>query len=160
MKRNALLLAAAAVLLLAASAADPPGFSKLASAFRAAHASGDVQRIAQLVCWDRVEPSTRVAVLHAAEEDMAGSIADIRFAPLDSRDKLQYELHGVTYRPNIRPVGWLVVRFTWLGVAGHPAVSRTQYLIGRKDGRLLIATAAPVSAGGRSGQRGSAAVRR
>lgn len=146
MKCKVIPIAAAAALLVAAAAAAPPGFSDLASAFRAAHDSGDVREVAKLICWDGVQPATRTALLHSAEEDLGGNIADIQFAPLDSRRHLEYQLHGITYRPNLEPVGWLVVTFTWLGVGNRPRVSRTQYLIGRQGNRLLITAAKPVSA--------------
>lgn len=146
MKRKVLLIAAAAVLLVAASAAAPPGFSALASAYRAAHDSGDVREVAKLICWDGVQPATRAALLHMLSEDLAGTIADIRFSPLDTGRHLEYQLHGTTYRPNLEPVGWLVIRFTWLGVGDRPRVSRSQYLIGRQGKRLLIASAEPVTA--------------
>jgi hypothetical protein len=139
------LLLTGAALLLGAAAAAPAGFEELATAFRAAQRSGDVQEFKKLICWDGVDGPTRASVLGAFQEDLGGTIADISFEPMSSEDHLQYELHGVTYRPNLEPIGWLVVRFDWVGVAAKPSATRTQYLLGRKDGRLLIATAAPAA---------------
>jgi hypothetical protein len=151
-KRFVLLLVAAAV-MLGAAPAEPAGFAELAAAFRAAHQAGDIQAFKKIICWDGVDGPTRASVLGSIQEDFGGSIEKISFDPLKPDDPLEYELHGVTYRPNLQPIGWLVVQFHWVGVAARPSATRTQYLVGRKDGHLLIASAAPAQAGNRGTRR-------
>jgi hypothetical protein len=76
--------------------------------------------------------------------DLSGRpISEISFEQLPEDATLEYEHGGVRYRPNLLPIGHLIVRFE-ANPAEPTAATATHYLIGRKAGELRITTAAPV----------------
>jgi hypothetical protein len=128
---------------LAAQNGEPTGFRELAAQFRAAHDSGHVGKISQVVCWDRVDARTRAAVERHIASEFGRPISSISFDPLPQDADLEYEQAGVTYRPNLTPLGYLVVRYA-SDPAQPTAATAARFLLGRKSGELRITTAAPV----------------
>ena len=128
--------------VLAAQAGEPAGFGQLAEAYRTAHESGNVERLSALVCWDRVDALTRTSVNQVLRSRLDRPVAAVEFEPITADTVLEYEFGGVVYRPNLAPVGFLVVRFAADESTGDVA-TQLRFLIGRKDGVLLIATGAP-----------------
>ena len=124
--------------------AEPKDFREFAVLFRAAHDSSDFGKISELVCWDRVNDEARASFRRHTASEFGRPISSISFERLPEDAMLEYEQGGVTYRPNLSPIGYLVVRYT--PKPSEPtAATATHYLIGRKAGSLRITTAAPVA---------------
>ncbi len=140
-----LLLTACMLLATAPAAADPAGFGELSKAFRAAHEAADIDALSRLVCWEGVDQRTRESVRRHASDDFGTRIERFEFQPVSDSDVLEYELGGVLYRPNLEPIGWLVVHFAVGPPSGAVQVTNSKYLVGRKADTLRITTAAPAS---------------
>ena len=132
--------------VLAGQAGEPEGFDQLAAAYRAAHESGSVERLSALVCWDRVDAVTRSSVIQVLRSEVDRPVTAVEFEPITSDTVLEYELGGVVYRPNLAPLGFLVIRFAADASTGDVATA-LRFLIGRKGSVLLIATGAPEASG-------------
>ncbi len=65
---------------------------------------------------------------------------------LSKDEKLEYTLRGVTYRPNLKPLGRMRVEFA-LPTEGQVTTQITSsgYLVGVKDGKHYIVTAVPTT---------------
>ena len=132
------------VLASAEGEATPLGFNELAELFRAGHDSADFEKIAELICWDNVVADARASLERHTASEFGRPISSMSFEALTGDAVLEYEQAGVTYRPNLAPIGYLVVRYP--PKPNDPtAATATHYLIGRKAGSLRIATAAPAS---------------
>jgi len=121
---------------------EPSGFRDFAAQFRAAHDSGDIARISELVCWDRVDAGTRASVERHAASELGRPTSSMSFEKLPEGADLEYQQGGVTYRPNLPPIGFLVVHYV-VDRSSPTAATATRYLLGRQAGELRIATAAP-----------------
>ena len=132
--------------VLAGQASAPAGFGPLAEAYRAAHESGSVERLSALVCWDRVDAVTRASVNQVLTSELGRPVAAVDFEPLLSDTVLEYQFGGVVYRPNLVPVGFIVIRFA-ANQSTDEVATTMRLLIGRKGGDLLIATGAPETGG-------------
>ena len=128
---------------IAAENAEPEGFRELATLFRAAHDSSDFEMVTELICWDRVDGAAKASVERHTASEFGRPISGILFEQLPEDAILEYEHGGVRYRPNLTPIGYLVVRFE-PNPSEPTAATATRYLIGRKAGELRITTAAPV----------------
>jgi len=128
---------------IAAEQAEPEGFRELAVLFRAAHDSSDFDGVSKLICWDRVDGPAKASVERHTASEFGRPISEISFEQLPEGETLEYEYGGVRYRPNLSPIGYLVVRFG-ANPADPTAATATRYLIGHKAGKLRITTAAPV----------------
>jgi hypothetical protein len=128
---------------MAAENAEPEGFRELAALFRAAHDSSDFDRVSKLICWDRVDGAAMASLERHTASEFGRPISEIVFEQLPEDATLEYEQGGVRYRPNLSPIGHLVVRFE-ANPSDPTAATATHYLIGRKAGKLRITTAAPV----------------
>ena len=113
-------------------------------AFRRAHESRDAEAILRLVYWQGTDGETRKSVEEGVAADFGLPIKSIRMESLAADDKLEYTRSGVTYRPNLAPVGKMRVEFE-PPAGGQLTAQSSGYLIGVKDGAYFIATAAPVS---------------
>lgn len=144
MKLSAILASLALpAVAIAAEPAEPEGFRELAALFRAAHDSSDFDGISKLICWDRVDAPARASVQRHTMSEFGRPISEISFEQLGEDATLEYEYGGVRYRPNLSPIGYLVVRFE-ANPSDPTAATSTRYLIGLKAGKLRITTAAPV----------------
>ena len=110
--------------------------------FRAALEKRDVDAILGFWCWDGTKEKDRLPIRRSVEADFANTIVDVRVEPMKDGQLLQYTLKGITYRPNLKPLGNLVVEFEKTGSAVQ--ATSTSYLLGQKNGTYLIATAAAV----------------
>lgn len=119
----------------------------LATRFREAHESGDVEALRRLVCWDGVDEHTRGSVERQLEQELGREIEDVRVEALSEGFQLEYSLDGVTYRPNLEPVRRLRVEFGDApeAEAGEAGTGSMSFLVGERDGTYLITTAAPTT---------------
>ena len=131
-------------LAFASEGSEPNDFRELAALFRTAHDSGDFEKISGLVCWDRVDARTRAAVERHTASEFGRPISSVSFEKLPEDAGLEYQQDGVTYRPNLSPIGYLVIRYA-PSQSDPSAATATRYLLGRKAGKLRIATAAPAA---------------
>jgi hypothetical protein len=135
-------LLCAPALAYAGEDASPDGFRDFAALFRAAHDSSDIGKISELICWNAVDAQTRASVERHTASEFGRPISSISFEGLPEDENLEYQQGGVTYRPNLSPIGYLVVRYV-ANPSNPTAATATRYLLGRKAGMLRIATAAP-----------------
>ena len=130
-------------LATAAEVVEPADFREFASQFRKAHDSGDFGKISELICWDRVDAAARASLDRNTSMEFGRPISSISFETLPEDATLEYEQGGVTYRPNLTPIGYLVVRYA-PKESDPTAATAMHYLLGRKVDKLRIATAAPI----------------
>ena len=134
--------------LLACGPPEPPRSPEaLADAFREAHEDSDLVALSRLVYWEQVDARTRSSFEKQSSADFGLEISDLVVEPVDPDMKLEYTLEGVTYRPNLDPVGRLRVEFEPGEADGMPTTRSTSYLFGTRDGVYWIATSAPRAAG-------------
>ncbi len=131
------------VVTLANDRSESDGFAEIAERFRAAHDSAEIEKVAQLVCWKGVDSKTRRSVERHTASEFGRPLASISFEELPADATLEYQQGGVTYRPNLSPIGYFVVAYV-ADPANPMAAISTRYLLGHKSGGLHIATAAPV----------------
>lgn len=118
--------------------ADPTDFKSFAKLFHAAHDSTSIEEISDLICWDRVDEQTRASIERHTTSEFGRPISSISFESLSEDENLEYAQDGIVYRPNLSPIGYLVVRY--VAEPSNPtAATATRYLLGRKAGKLRIA---------------------
>lgn len=117
---------------------------QLIDSFKQAHENRDMEAIRRLVYWEGVDDETRQSVESGISSDFGLPVKRIFIEELSKDEKPEYKLRGVTYRPNLEPVGRMRIEFT-SPPGGQTTTESSAYLIGVKDGSHFIATAAPVS---------------
>ena len=134
-------------LLACGGPAQPPTSPQaLADAFQEAHEDADIVALSRLVYWDQVDERTRASFEKHSSADFGLEIAELAWEPVDSGMKLEYTLEGVTYRPNLEPVGRLRIQFEPGEAGGLPTTRSASYLFGIRDGVYWIASSAPLPA--------------
>jgi hypothetical protein len=121
---------------------EPDDFGDFSVSFRAAHDSADIRKISELVCWDRVDARTRASLERHTASEFGRSISSIEFEGIPESEMLEYEQGGVIYRPNLSPLGFIVVRYA-ANPSNPTAATESRFLLGRQAGELRITTAAP-----------------
>jgi hypothetical protein len=111
--------------------------------FRQAHEKRDVEAVYRLVYSEGVDAKTRESFTNGVSADFGLPVKRIFIEQLAEDEKLEYTLSGVTYRPNLKPIGRMRVEFA-APPDGQPAVQTSGYLIGVKDGSHFVVTATPV----------------
>ena len=128
----------------AGAAKEPEGFRDFAFQFRSAHEAGDFSKVSELICWDRVDADAKASFERHTSREFGRSISSVSFEALSEDSMLEYEQNGITYRPNLDPIGFLVVRYPTQEL-DSTAATAMHFMLGRKEGKLRIITAAPVS---------------
>jgi hypothetical protein len=117
-----------------------PKAQKLIAAFKAAYENKDVDALMSLVHWKDVTTQTRNGIRRSFEDILKAPIDNVFIVPVPKDQVLEYTHGSITYRINLKPVGWLRVFYK----KNQQGVTTTSYMVGEKDGRYLIATAAPI----------------
>ena len=126
------------------AASGPASFQELAAQFQIAHQNHDVDALRRLVYWNGVDEITGKSFERHTQADFGLAIREIVFEELSKDEVLEYTLGGVTYRPNLKPVGRMRVKFSPAKGTGQIRPTSTSYLVGIKDRTYLIVSAAPV----------------
>ncbi|MFQ5904636.1 MAG: hypothetical protein ACE5JO_13205 [Candidatus Binatia bacterium] len=92
-----------------------------------------------------MDERTRKSFERHTQADFGLAIREIVFEELSEDKVLEYTLGGITYRPNLRPMGRMRVKFSPAKGTGQIRATSTSYLVGIKDGTYLIVLAAPVA---------------
>ena len=100
----------------------------------------DEQKLATLAYWKGVTQDDREGFYRSLRHDLQFRLESVEFEPLSVGGPFEYTREGVTYAPNLKPVGRLVARYR---TQGNVSNLSTSYLVGKKDGRYYIALAAP-----------------
>ena len=109
-------------------------------AYSQAHDRKDVAALMKLVYWAGVEEDLRGAVERSFAANVLFKPAAVLIEPLGPGEMTEYARGGVTYRPNLKPVGKLTVKFE----KSADGPTATGYLVGINEGVYFITTAAPV----------------
>lgn len=128
-----------------AAASSPASFQELAAQFEIAHQNQDIDALRRFVYWNGVDETTRKSFERHTQADFGLAIREIVFEKLLKDKVLEYTLGGITYRPNLRPIGRMRVKFLPAKGTGQIRPTSTSYLVGIKDGTYLIVLAAPVA---------------
>jgi len=121
------------------------GWKGIEQRYVVAHDKGSLKGLNELVCWDGVPESVRGSVERSFSSDLQRVVSRVTHKPIAEDDITEYEHGGIHYRPNLEPVGWLVISFEPVEDArtrGYP--NSTSYMVGIKDGTYMITTAVPV----------------
>ena len=100
----------------------------------------DEQKLATLAYWKGVTQDDREGFHRSLRQDLRFSLESVEFEPLNLDGTFEYTRGGVTYAPNLKPIGRLVARYQ---TQGNVTNLSTSYLVGKKDGRYYIALAIP-----------------
>jgi hypothetical protein len=130
--------------LSAGFAGEGPSFSdrsydRLVEDYRVAHSLRNPARLEALVCWDGVPENMQRAFMGHLKKTFVKKLKAIHLEEISEGFPLEYERGGLRYRPNRKALAQLVLTFETKG-----EISRTRLLVGEKEGRKLIVTAAPV----------------
>jgi hypothetical protein len=117
-----------------------PKAQKLIAAFKAGYEKKDVDALMGLVYWKGVTVQTKNSIRRSFERVLKAPMDNVFVVPKPKDLTLEYTHGSITYRINLQPVGWLRVFYK----KHQQGVTTTSYVVGEKDGRYLIATAAPV----------------
>ena len=79
----------------------------LISRYRAAHQSGDLKLLQELVVWGYAEKRTREKITQRLGKYLNLPIRNIKYRP--TPDDYEYQFYGA--EPSLKPVGWLAVTF-------------------------------------------------
>lgn len=79
----------------------------LISRYRAAHQSGDLKLLQDLVVWGHAEKRTHEKITQRLGQYLNLTIRKIEYRP--ASDDYEYQFYGA--EPSLNPVGWLVVTF-------------------------------------------------
>lgn len=128
----------------ASQTASSRSTEQLMELFKQAHEKRDIEVIRQLVYWDGVDAKTRETVEKSISADFGLSVKRIFIEQLPKDEKLEYTQGGVTYRPNLVPIGSMRVEFA-APPEGQEGAQTTGsgYLVGVKDKKHFIVTAVP-----------------
>jgi hypothetical protein len=117
-----------------------PSQERLASLFREYSEAADLERLYRLVYWSGEQGNLRENYRRFVEKDFPETIERIEIVPLPGDDSPHYMQGGIQYRPNLDPIGRLVVQFK----PRRDFSYNSQYLVGKKEGRYYIVLASPV----------------
>ncbi len=107
--------------------------------FRKAFESEDSDAVLRFWCWDGCTREDRADVGKEVEKNFPYAVRGVSIRALAMNEILEYEHNGVTYRPNLLPLGKVVVNFE----PNADGITSTSYLMGRKNGILYVASAVP-----------------
>jgi len=125
----------------ASQSASSRSAQQLMDLFKQAHEKRDMEAIRRLVYWEGVDAKTREIVESGISGDFGLPVKRTFMEKLSEDEKLQYTMGGVTYQPNLNPIGRMRVEFA-PPPEGQATTQTSGYLIGVKDGKHYIATAA------------------
>ena len=104
-----------------------------------AYAKGDLDALCELVCWDGVDPATRVRFEQTAAVGFEKELIAVEADSILATEIIEEVHDGVQYRPNMRPVGRLLLRFR----EDQPPPDLESYVVGVKEGVYLISSFSP-----------------
>jgi hypothetical protein len=113
---------------------------KLTQEFAEAFRAKDVERLKALFCWDRVDAWTAGIVEQSLAEDLEHTLVDVSAIPYNVDEKLEFEVNGTRYVPNLEVTGRLKVAYQR---QGEPEATWSSYLVGNRAGIPMIALSAP-----------------
>lgn len=113
---------------------------ELASAYRAAHDARDIDAALRLVCLDGSDTTTRDWLAKSFRDDFEKEIVSVALVPLRGDEKLESVLAGVRVVPNLRVEKRLRVDFEARDESGRATRSFTEYFVGSRSGRAMIAS--------------------
>ena len=116
-----------------------PSYDRLIKDYKRAHSTQNSQQIKSSICWDRVTEGMQKIFLKHIKKGFFKKVDKIYFDQLNPKIPLEYTRKGITYRPSLKALAQLVIIFEKDGVK-----TKTKFLVGDKNGRKLIVTAAPV----------------
>lgn len=110
---------------------------RLVEKYRAAHEIRDVEALKALVYWEGGSERTREMIEQRLVLHLNLEIDSIEFRPRTGGE--EFELSG--YRPNLEPVGWLVIVFE--PPKRDSRFFGKSFVVGEKDGEYMITVAEP-----------------
>ena len=110
--------------------------------YKVAHTKGDVEAAMDLVHWVGVDENVKKSIRTGFERNFKRIIKEIEFVNISKDDILEYEVRGITYRPNLDVIKRMEVHYT--PTDNKFDVKSSSYLIGIYEGKYKITTAAPV----------------
>jgi hypothetical protein len=116
----------------------------LSDAYARAVEEGDLAALSELVCWERVDARGREAFERGLREQLGLGVSRTTLEPLPDSFELEYQVDGVTYRPNLEPVARMRVEFD-ASPDGPPRPRSTSHLLAVREGAYCITLNAPVA---------------
>ncbi len=118
--------------LQAAQGKEPPASAnQLLSAVDAAFKAKDKDALAALVSWQGVSDEMRSMHAEGLAAMVKQEVKTVKLAPLPDRFKMEYELNGVRYHPNVAVVGIIEVQYAQAG-------NSDQIPYGKKDNAFYL----------------------
>ncbi len=113
---------------------------ELTRAYRQAHDAKSVDQALRLVCLDGSDSTTRDVLAKSFCEDFEKEIVSVELLALRGDERFEYVIADRRVVPNLRVEKRLRVDFVADDAEGRPARSFTEYFVGSKDGRAMIAS--------------------
>ena len=141
-KTITLTIALFTALVLRSNAASPESEAQFIANAKAAFDTKDSGQLLKLMCWDGVAPEEKNKINLPMSVLVKRPVKQIELVAPPDPQKLEYTRDGVTYRPNLVVIKLLMVTFKSDKTAD--VSTPITFPVGEKDGKLFIATAAPV----------------
>lgn len=116
-----------------------PQAIELIEAFKKAHNNKNVDELMKLVYWGKATEQTKKGIRESLKYDINHSISNIYIGQLPDNLTTEYTLGSITYKINLK----LIKELNVLYESNESGITRTSYLIGIRNGKYFIATAAP-----------------
>lgn len=113
---------------------------ELTRAYRAAHEAKNVDQALRLVCLDGSDTTTRDTLAKSFREDFEKELVSVELLPLRGNERFEFVIADRRVVPNLKVEKRLRIDFVADDDQGRPARSFTEYFVGSKDGRAMIAS--------------------
>ncbi|MBK7645469.1 MAG: hypothetical protein IPJ19_20920 [Planctomycetes bacterium] len=112
----------------------------LVSAYERAHKEKNVERALALVHLGQVDVQTRDVLIKNLNEDFAKELVSAKLVPLAGDEKFDIVINDRHVTPNLKVTKRLRIELRSPGPDGKPVTSFTEYYVGERNGRDMIAS--------------------
>lgn len=120
------------------------GAEGLAERLRLALQRKDPVAAMDLVRWEGAPPRARTLMQSLFDDAIQRPVVNVRIVPVGENDDTEYEIEGVTYRPNVEVSGKMLIDLGPKEDGSPNDTSQVSFLIGRALGTYYISSAVAV----------------
>jgi hypothetical protein len=129
-----------AALIIRSIAASPEAEAHFVADVKAAFDTKDSSKLLSLVCWDGVTPEWKTMLTPQFSGMVQQKVSGVELVAPDPKQTTEFTRNGTTYRLNLA-----VIKQLKITIVTKPGDSTSAaFPVGEKDGKLFIATTAPV----------------
>jgi len=121
-----------------------PQAVRLVAQFKEAYATGKVEELSRLICWEGADDATRKSVTSTLRNLVQSTVSNVYLERSTGNIPAEFKRKSVTYRPNLKLIGFLKAELSEDKSDPQHMKTTIGLPVGVKDGAYRLCTSAPV----------------